>query len=486
MVNLAMIQFFEWFVPADGRHWSRLKESSPELASMGIKGVWIPPPTKGCSAQDVGYGTYDLWDLGEFNQKGIIGTKYGIKAELTEAIDEAKKHGLDIYSDIVLNHKACADETEVFLATEVNRSNRNQDISGPYNIAGWTKFTYPGRGKKYSQFKWNFNHFTGVDWNEELHKSSIYRIMGNGKYWSDQVDKEYGNYDYLMFSDVDYNHPEVIEETKKWAVWLAKELKLTGFRLDAAKHIHEHFIAELMSHVRQELGNDNFYSIGEYWKDSIDPIEHFLQNINFSIDLFDVPLHYNFQEASIRGKEFDMRTVFDGTIVQKYPDISVTFVDNHDSQPGQSLESWVQDWFKPIAYALILLRQAGYPCIFYGDLYGISGDRPIPPKFDIIHKLALARKEYSYGEQRDYFDHGNTVGWVRMGENGTNPDAKACAVVICNSEGGNKIMHVGKHRIGQKWRDYLGHVQDTVIIDENGRGNFRANGGSVSVWVPYK
>ena len=30
----------------------------------------------------------------------------------------------------------------------------------------------------------------------------------------------------------------------------------------------------------------------------------------------------------------------------------------------------VEPWFKPLAYALILLRREGYPCIFYADYYG--------------------------------------------------------------------------------------------------------------------
>ena len=36
----------------------------------------------------------------------------------------------------------------------------------------------------------------------------------------------------------------------------------------------------------------------------------------------------------------------------------------------QALESWVEPWFKPLAYALILLRREGYPCVFYPDYYG--------------------------------------------------------------------------------------------------------------------
>ena len=47
-------------------------------------------------------------------------------------------------------------------------------------------------------------------------------------------------------------------------------------------------------------------------------------------------------------------------------------MDNHDTQPLQALESPVEAWFKPLAYALILLRAEGYPCIFYPDYYGAS------------------------------------------------------------------------------------------------------------------
>ena len=56
--------------------------------------------------------------------------------------------------------------------------------------------------------------------------------------------------------------------------------------------------------------------------------------------------------------------------MKENPLLAVTFVDNHDSQPGQALASWVADWFKPLAYALILLRRDGYPCVFYGDYFG--------------------------------------------------------------------------------------------------------------------
>ena len=65
-----------------------------------------------------------------------------------------------------------------------------------------------------------------------------------------------------------------------------------------------------------------------------------------------------------------MRNILKGTLLEARPERAVTFVDNHDTQPGQALASWVDGWFKSIAYALILLRGEGLPCVFYGDYYG--------------------------------------------------------------------------------------------------------------------
>ena len=77
------------------------------------------------------------------------------------------------------------------------------------------------------------------------------------------------------------------------------------------------------------------------------------------MSLFDVPLHFNLYEASHSNGDFDMRNIFKGTLVEQYSTKAVTFVDNHDTQLGSSLQSWVENWFKPIAYSLILLRIEG-------------------------------------------------------------------------------------------------------------------------------
>src|SRR5688572_23870728 len=78
--NKTLIQFFEWYVPADGNHWNRFRDAVPELISMGITAVWLPPAYKGTRGNESeGYDVYDIYDLGEFDQKGTIPTKYGSK-----------------------------------------------------------------------------------------------------------------------------------------------------------------------------------------------------------------------------------------------------------------------------------------------------------------------------------------------------------------------------------------------------------------------
>jgi len=68
--------------------------------------VWGPPAYKGAGGvHDVGYGVYDLYDLGEFDQKGTIPTKYGTKQEYLDAIDVLQKENISVLADIVLNQK---------------------------------------------------------------------------------------------------------------------------------------------------------------------------------------------------------------------------------------------------------------------------------------------------------------------------------------------------------------------------------------------
>jgi len=104
--NGVMMQYFHWYNEPDGSLWNQLAENAADLAKVGVTSVWLPPAYKGTAGgYDVGYGVYDIFDLGEFDQKGSVRTKYGTKEEYINAIKVAKAAGIGSYADIVLNHK---------------------------------------------------------------------------------------------------------------------------------------------------------------------------------------------------------------------------------------------------------------------------------------------------------------------------------------------------------------------------------------------
>ena len=197
------------------------------------------------------------------------------------------------------------------------------------------------------------------------------------------------------------------------------------------------------------------------------------------MSLFDVALHYRFFDAARGGEGFELRRIFDDTLVQRRPERAVTFVDNHDTQLGQSLQSFVADWFKPLAYAMILLRQDGLPCVFYTDYYGNPAqNRPMVPN---LGKMIKLRRHYAYGEQVDYLDDDHVIGWVRRG-NEEHRDS-GLAVVLSNAGDGEKRMYMGRECAGIVYRDALECCLDPVVIDPEGYGTFSTRGKNVSVWI---
>jgi len=197
--------------------------------------------------------------------------------------------------------------------------------------------------------------------------TSIYKFYG--KHWDEEVDKEYGNFDYLMGADIDLNNFDVINELKKWGIWFLNTTGVDCFRLDAIKHIRTDFFVEWLNYLRQNTGKELF-AVGEYWSADVKLLNKYINETKGNMSLMDVALHFNFYRASTSDGEFNMSSIFEDTLVGTNPKKAVTFVDNHDTQLNQALESWVLDWFKPLAYSLILLRKDGLPCVFYGDYYG--------------------------------------------------------------------------------------------------------------------
>ena len=307
-INKTMIQYFEWYLPNDCNLWSNLVKLAPEFKKKGINYIWLPPAFKGAGGiNDTGYGVYDLYDLGEFDQKGTVRTKYGTKDEYIAAIKALQLEGINVLADLVLNHRMGADETEDIIAYEVDDNDRNKVLGDYRTITAWTKYNFAGRNNKYSDFKLDWTHFTSIDYDEKEKKKGVFRFYG--KHFSTEVDKERGNYDYLMGCDVDFNNLDVVNDLNAWGKWFMNETNVDGFRLDAVKHIRASFYTSFLKKIKREFNRD-FYTVGEYFNGNVDSLLNYLDNDKEITSLFDVPLHFKFRDASNGHGDFDMRTIF--------------------------------------------------------------------------------------------------------------------------------------------------------------------------------
>jgi alpha-amylase len=487
-MNGVIIQFFHWYY--EGRLWNEFTESAEYLKDLGFTAVWLPPATK-CSLgrQGRGYDVYDLYDLGEFDQKGGIATRFGTKEEYLMAIEKAHDAGIAVYADIVLNHRMGGDEEEKITVHQVNEEDRKEVISDPMEVSALTKFTFPGRNGIYSDFVWDYQCFSGIDYvnKDGKEQKAIFKIHNKyGTNWTESVSHQFGNYDYLMGVDVEYRNPFVVQEMKRWIKWYVETTKVDGMRLDALKHISSDFLKEWISYIKNDI-NPDYYILGEFWKDEAEKIKYFSDKMDDLISCFDAPLHYNFFKASEEGKDYDLTQILKGSFLEKKPVYSVSFVENHDTQKLQALESTVHDWFKPLAYAIILLAEEAYPCVFYPDLFGAKytdtkdGEEKhiVMSKVEILPKLMEARKLYAYGSQTNYFDHPNCIAFVRNGDK----SHEGCIIMISNSKEGYKEMQLGKENADSTYIDFLEHRNDEIQTDKNGKAIFCVNARSVSVWI---
>ncbi|MBA4712629.1 MULTISPECIES: alpha-amylase [Citrobacter] len=490
MKNPTLLQYFHWYYPDGGQLWSELAAHAGGLNDIGINMVWLPPAYKGASGgYSVGYDSYDLFDLGEFDQKGTIATKYGDKNQLLAAIDALKHNDIAVLLDVVVNHKMGADEKEHIQVQRVNADDRTQIDDEIVECEAWTRYTFPARAGQYSQFIWDYKCFNGIDHIENPTEDGIFKIVNDytGEGWNDQVDDELGNFDYLMGENIDFRNHAVTEELKYWARWVMDQTHCDGFRLDAVKHIPAWFYKEWIEHV-QEVAPKPLFIVAEYWSHEVDKLQTYINQVEGKTMLFDAPLQMKFHEASRQGRDYDMSQIFTDTLVEADPFHAVTLVANHDTQPLQALEAPVEPWFKPLAYALILLRENGVPSVFYPDLYGAhyedtGGDGETytidMPIIEQLDELILARQRFAHGVQTLYFDHPNCIAFSRSGTD----DDPGCVVVLSNGDDGEKSIALGANYGNKTWRDYLGNRAESVVTDENGVATFFCDGGSVSVWV---
>lgn len=489
-MNGVIFQTYHWYTDGGGTFWNALAGRARSLAKAGFTAAWLPPAYKGAGGgEDVGYGVYDRYDLGEFDQKGSVATKYGSRRAFEGAVRTLQRAGLQVYADIVMNHMMGGDALESVNATPYGRTDRREPKGSTQPIRTYTHFQYPGRKGRYSTFEWRWPQFDATDTNADAPDDRDTIWLFEGKQFDQEVSDENGNDDYLMGCDLDFQEGTVREALLQWGRWFVETMSVDGLRLDALKHLPHSFIGEWLPAMRQAAGRELF-AVGEYWSHRVESLTGYLESVQQEMSLFDVPLQGHFAEASRKGDAYDLRKIFDHTLVRQAPEKAVTFVSSHDAQPLQALESVVEPWFVPLAYALILLRQGGYPCVFVADYDGAGYEGrgrdgqtyaiTLPSHRMLIDRFLQVRRRYLQGEQVDCFEAPNRIGWVSRGATGQS--AGGFVVVLGNGPEGALRMQAGA--ADTVYRDVCKHVAEAVRTDAEGWADFPCPGRSLAVYVP--
>jgi alpha-amylase len=322
-----------------------------------------------------------------------------------------------------------------------------------------TRFTFPGRAGVHSAFTWSADNFNGC------------QADGKWKQWH-AWDFESG--DNLLGCEIRYADEATRDETIAWGKWLTDELDLDGYRLDAVKHILLSFVNEWLDEVA--VPGERFV-VSEVWSGDRDDLEAYAEATEGRTTFFDVPLHYALAAMSDGEGAYDMRDLRFAGFSEIHGSAAVTFVDNHDTvHEGGSLYSPVGPAWKGLAYAYVLTRSHGQPCLFYPDLY----EPDDPTLSDDLRRLVAIRLEHAHGKgwEHDETDHDVYV-YSRRGD-----DAHAGLLLLMNDGDDEATREVASFFPSAALVDATGHVAGEVVTDAEGKGDFAVPGRGYSIWVP--
>eukprot|EP00128_Syssomonas_multiformis_P011461 Colp12_sorted_trinity150504_noHs@19603 len=218
------------------------------LSDLGITSLWITPVIK-FNGDYHGYCTTDLTE---------IDPGFGTKEKFRELVQEAHKRGIKVVLDIVVNHMCDRKTTYV---TKPDHDRCANDLDGESNtgvpdgsnaqgqLAFGETFFPPFRSQYF------FNR-CGPNSQAEMSGEGPPAVFGD--FTDGMLDYDTRNFDFQF----------LFTEFHKY--WIAYA-DLDGYRMDAAKHITEDFIAYFATETRKyalSIGKKNFFIVGEVAADS--------------------------------------------------------------------------------------------------------------------------------------------------------------------------------------------------------------------------
>jgi hypothetical protein len=252
-----MLQFFNM-------SWQEIIDKMPEVAENGYTSLWLPPPQKASGDLSVGYDLWDPFDIGGNPQRTGGRTRYGTEEEMLRMIQVAHRHGLRVYFDNIMNHRAFDipgynESTPIdiypgmlpedfhlrvtedgFYRPWNNTENwgntwqvQNQYLSGLIDIAHETPNANFGPSEGYTHPKISFVRHPD---NPEFY--DFHPTEGHVGFGSPLITAQ------VLADNAAFFEEDVGGYLMRSIRWLVDYTKLDGLRLDAVKHVPAYFFGD--------------------------------------------------------------------------------------------------------------------------------------------------------------------------------------------------------------------------------------------------
>ena len=414
--------------------WDHIAEQAHTFAADGFSAVWIPPSIKGASGgYSSGYDPFDDYDLGDKNQKGTMPTHYGNREQLERCCGMLRANGIDIYQDLVENHRDGDDGNFNFAYV---------DAYG--NVTG-------GRfGKGFYDLHPNVPQDPDVpDGSGEFSFGRDFAPVNGAKTSINGTQQVW----------VDYN-------LKQAGDWLTKALDLQGYRLDYVRGISWDWLGSFLSYGAMS----GKFAVGENWTDNVGDLDNWAKNDMAGLShAFDFPLHDGYLVPMCNNPgSFDMSTLDHAGLAGTDPSLAVTFVENHDTDSSNPITQ-----NKLMAYAYILTSE-GYPCVFYKDWSKDSGCYGAGMQ-DAIDNLIWIHEKLASGSTQQRWKNNQIFAYERQGAQhllvGLNSDTGNSHQITCATGFGSGVtLHDFTGHSGDVTTDGSGNATITIPVNNSGTG----------------
>jgi alpha-amylase len=378
-----IFQDFYWDVnvPAGGEDWwTYTTKQLPALAKAGVSAVWVPDPVKGgAGKEDMGYGPYDLYDLGSKDQKGSIPTRFGTKEEFLRFVAVAHANGIRVYSDTVLNQANGADyaEPNPTMAKlgmddipddgKVPDKYRPPDYTPDMNLRSWTGFVPKGANGKpgTGRFPRHWDDFHPSP--SEPDRDPPYHVQ------------EFGP-DYSFNANDFYVEKSMIA----WSYWFVAQSGVDGYRLDDLKGLDPYFTTTFTDAAAKD--KTGFFMVGEYVDGDASKLDGYLAGAGGRLTAYDYPLYFALHDMTFQPEQFSMADLLKRRMPNRAQ--AVTFVNNHDMSRGDPISTNFN-----LAQAVIM-AMSGTPCVYYSDYWRTGdGERAVLERLMWVHNHLAVEPE---------------------------------------------------------------------------------------------